>query len=83
MNALNNQIGGTHYKDMPIQPAVFCALNGIPFLEGMVIKYMARWRKKNGVEDLRKARHCIEMLIELEINKSGDDHEKLSKEIIK
>ena len=67
-SATNRQVGGSHYKDMKIQPAVFCFRNNIPFLEGMVIKYVTRWRKKNGVEDLRKARHCIDMLIEFEVN---------------
>lgn len=65
-SALARQEGGGHYKDMAIQPIEFIHKNGIPFIEGSVIKYVARWRKKNGVEDLKKARHFIDLLIELE-----------------
>jgi Protein of unknwon function (DUF3310) len=64
--ALDVQIGGGHYKDMKIQPLEFCHANNIPFPEGNIIKYVCRWRGKNGVEDLKKARHVIDMLIELE-----------------
>ena len=66
MSALTKQIGGGHYKDMAIQPAVFVHANRIPYLEGSVIYYVTRWRDKGGVEDLRKAIHTIELLIELE-----------------
>lgn len=64
--ALNVQVGGSHYKDMAIQPVEFIHANGIPYLEGNVIKYLTRWRKKNGIADLEKARHYIDLLIELE-----------------
>ena len=60
------QVGGTHYSDMAIQPVEFIHRNGIGFCEGAAIKYLSRWRGKGGVEDLRKAIHFIEMLIELE-----------------
>ena len=66
MSANRNQEGGSHYKTKPIQPWDFIAQNGIGYLEGNAIKYLARWRDKNGVEDLRKARHYIDKLIELE-----------------
>lgn len=66
MNALETQEGGAHYKDMKIQPVEFIHGNGIPFIEGCVIKYVSRWRKKGGVEDLKKARHFLDLLIELE-----------------
>lgn len=65
-SALAVQVGGGHYKDMKIQPVEFIHANGIGFLEGSAIKYLSRWRNKNGVEDLRKARHFIDLLIELE-----------------
>jgi hypothetical protein len=58
------QVGGQHYKSLPIQPAKFLAANGIPFLEGCVIKRMCRWRSKNGLEDLLKAKHEIDLIIE-------------------
>ena len=65
-SALNVQVGGAHYKDMAIQPVEFIHANGIGYLEGNVIKYVSRWRKKNGIADLEKARHYIDLLIELE-----------------
>ena len=64
--ALETQVGGDHYKKMKIQVVEFCHANDIPFIEGAVIKYLCRWKDKNGLDDLRKAKHFIEMLIELE-----------------
>ena len=65
-HSLNEQVGGTHYKKMKIQPIEYIMANNIPFVEGSVIKYVSRWRDKNGVEDLRKARHFLDILIESE-----------------
>ena len=65
--ALNRQEGGSHYKDMVIQPVEFIHKNKIPFIEGCVIKYCTRWRQKGGIEDLKKARHFLDLLIEMEI----------------
>lgn len=62
------QIGGDHYKDFAIQPAEFCHKNGIPFIEGCVIKYVCRHKKKNGPEDIKKAIHFLELLLEYEYN---------------
>jgi hypothetical protein len=62
----NRQVGGNHYQSMPIQPAEFIHRNGIGFLAGNVIKYVCRYRAKGGVQDLEKARHYIDMLIEEE-----------------
>jgi hypothetical protein len=64
--ASNIQVGGSHYKDFAIQPAEFCARNGIPFLEGNVIKYVTRHRQKNGAEDIRKAIHYLELILEFQ-----------------
>lgn len=64
--ALATQVGGAHYKDMEIQPVEFITKNGLGFLEGCVVKRMSRWRSKDGVQDLRKAIHEIELLIEME-----------------
>lgn len=66
MAALDQQEGGTHYKTMAIQPIEFIHRNGIGFAEGCAIKYLCRWRSKNGLEDLKKARHFIDLLIEME-----------------
>lgn len=60
------QHGGTHYKGKPIEPWDYIAANGIGFFEGNAIKYLSRWRDKGGIEDLKKARHYIDKLIELE-----------------
>ena len=62
--ALDVQEGGDHYKDMAIQPVEYMVANGIGFVEGSVIKYVSRWKSKNGVEDLKKARHFLDLLIE-------------------
>ena len=66
MSARDEQIGGGHYKGMAIQPFEFITKNGIGYAEGCVIKYVCRWRNKNGVEDLKKARHYLDLLIEQE-----------------
>ena len=58
----NRQEGGDHYSGYPIQPAEFICRNDIPFLEGCVIKRMCRYKKKNGIEDLRKAIHEIQLI---------------------
>lgn len=64
--ALTKQISGDHYKKLKIQPIEFIHANGIPFAEGCAIKYLCRWRDKGGLADLEKAKHFIELLIELE-----------------
>lgn len=65
--ALAVQVGGDHYAKMAIQPAQFIMANGIPWAEGTAIAYIARWRDKGGVQDLEKAIHTLELLV---------DHEK-------
>jgi hypothetical protein len=72
MSAMNEQEGGDHYKDRAIQPVEYIHANGIGFFEGNVIKYTTRWRDKGGLSDLRKARHYLDMLIELE-SKNGQN----------
>jgi hypothetical protein len=63
--SLNKQIGGIHYKDFKIQPVEFIFANNIPFIEGNIIKYTCRWKSKNGIEDLKKVQHYVNLLIEL------------------
>lgn len=65
MSALDTQIGGTHYKKFAIEPIEFIHRNGIGFCEGNAIKYLVRWREKGGKQDLLKARHYIDLLLEL------------------
>ena len=69
--ALEVQVGGDHYKAMAIQPVEFIHANSSPYFEGNVIKYVCRWRAKNGVDDLKKAKHYLELLIELESRNVG------------
>jgi hypothetical protein len=65
-NALDVQVDGGHYKNLPIQPVQYIHAHKIPYLEGNVIKYVSRWRDKGGLKDLEKAKHYIDLLIELE-----------------
>lgn len=67
MSALDVQIGGSHYKDKAIQPVEYIHANGLGFCEGNVVKYVTRWKEKNGVADLEKARHYLDILIQLEL----------------
>lgn len=60
------QEGGDHYMGMKMQPSVFIYTNNIPFLEGCVIKYLCRHRRKGGAMDLKKAKHYIDLILELE-----------------
>ena len=61
---LSRQVGGGHYN-MPIQPAEYIAKNDIGYLEGNVIKYVSRHQNKNGIEDIEKAIHYLELIKEL------------------
>jgi len=66
MSALDKQVSGSHYKELVIQPIQFIHANNIPFMEANVIKYICRHKTKNGLADLEKAKHYIELLMELE-----------------
>ena len=70
MRAINEQIGGTHYRDKAIQPIEYILANDLGFCEGNIIKYVSRYKDKNGLEDLKKAKHYLEFLIE-EVEKEG------------
>lgn len=63
-SALDKQTGGNHYKKLKIQPAEYAEANSLSSLEGKVVKYVTRHEDKGGVQDLRKAIHCLELLIE-------------------
>lgn len=64
--ASDRQEGGNHYKQYKIQPTEFLHVNNVLFIEGNVIKYVLRHRQKNGLQDLLKAKHYIDLLIEYE-----------------
>lgn len=66
MSALETQIGGSHYSSMEIQPMEYSMLNGLDPCQHTAIKYISRFRQKDGIKDLRKAIHTIELLIEFE-----------------
>ena len=63
---MREQVGGTHYSDLAIEPIDFITAYNLGFCEGNVIKYISRWKAKNGIEDLKKARWYIDFLIEVE-----------------
>lgn len=58
------QVGGSHYKNKKIQPIDYIMDNELGFCEGNVVKYITRYKDKNGLEDLKKAKQYIEFLIE-------------------
>jgi len=66
--ASETQVGGDHYRLMPIQPVEFNQRNGLSFCEASVIKYVSRHKHKNGAEDVRKAIHFLNLLLEIEYN---------------
>jgi hypothetical protein len=63
--SLKKQVGGSHYRQFPIQPIEFIVKNNLPFIEGNIIKYICRWQDKGGIEDLDKVIHYAELLKEL------------------
>jgi hypothetical protein len=65
-SALDVQIGGDHYKTMAIQPMEFSMYNGLDACQHTIVKYVCRFRSKGGLADLEKAKHTIDMLIEME-----------------
>ena len=64
MSAYKKQIGGRHYMDMVVQPSEFINKNKLQFAEGNAIKYICRHANKGEVQDLEKAKHYIDMIIE-------------------
>lgn len=63
------QVAGKHYKDNLIQPWDYIYANNLCYFTGNCVKYVSRWKDKGGVDDLRKAIHYLEKLIELEEGK--------------
>ena len=64
MKSSEKQVGGKHYLKYKIQPVEFIIKNNIGFVEGNIIKYILRFKEKGGAEDLEKAKHYIELLID-------------------
>lgn len=65
-SAWDSQVGGSHYKNKGIQPMHYSMANGLDGCQHTIVKYVTRFREKGGVQDLRKARHVLDMLIEWE-----------------
>lgn len=65
-SAESMQIGGDHYKNLPIQPMRYSMINGLDACQHTIIKYVTRFRDKGGIKDLEKAKHCIDLLIQYE-----------------
>nr|DAK25705.1 MAG TPA: nucelotide kinase [Caudoviricetes sp.] len=63
--AFSEQIGGSHYKDMPFQPICLIGSLNLDFFQGNVVKYVSRYKLKDGVRDLEKAKHYCRMAMEL------------------
>ena len=66
MKSLEEQIAGEDYKTQKIQPIEYILANKLPFIEGNIVKYISRWREKGGIEDLKKVKHYVEILMEYE-----------------
>lgn len=69
-STLKVQVDGNHYKDLAIQPAEYSFKNKLNWHQGEIIKYVTRYKNKNGKVDLEKAKHLIDMLIEFEYGSS-------------
>ena len=68
---LDKQEGGSHYKHYAIQPVEYIYKNNLGYCEGNVVKYITRYKEKNGKEDLLKARHYIDMLLQMRYEDDG------------
>ena len=60
---LRQQVGGDHYSKLAIQPVTYINANGLNYLQGNIIKYVTRYKEKNGIEDLHKAEWYLAKLI--------------------
>ncbi|AUR88824.1 protein of unknown function DUF3310 [Vibrio phage 1.118.B._10N.261.49.F6] len=60
--ATDRQVGGDHYKSLKIQPIEYIDANNMPYLEGNVVKYVTRHASKNGIQDIDKAIHYLELI---------------------
>ena len=77
MNPPQTQVGGDHYAKLKIQPVEYIHANGLGFIEGSVIKYVTRHKSKNGKQDIEKAIHFLELLMEMEYGVSAKKNEAM------
>jgi len=78
MNALKNQVGGNHYKNMDPQPIEFIMENDLNFIQGNIVKYISRFEHKNGVEDLKKIVHYAKLGLELDNDRHWLDRDTVN-----
>lgn len=83
MLANESQVGGTHYNKRQMQPWDYIVANELGFLEGSIIKYVTRYKDKNGIQDLEKAKHFLEKLIEVQKGRLKDSDSALKKALSK
>ena len=72
MSALDTQAGGSHYKNLAIQPVEYIQANGLDYLQGNIVKYITRHKTKNGAEDIKKAIQYCQLILELEYEETQD-----------
>jgi hypothetical protein len=65
-DALTHQEGGNHYKDLKIQPVEYIDANQLDYFQGNVVKYITRHKSKNGAQDVRKALHYCQLILQLQ-----------------
>ena len=73
MSALDTQVGGDHYKSLKIQPMEYSMANNLNACQHTAIKYITRYKDKNGKQDLLKAKHTIDLLIAMEYGEDKDE----------
>lgn len=73
INPLDRQVEGSHYKDCSIQPLEYMMANNLDACQSNIVKYVTRFRAKNGRKDLEKAKHYIELLIQFEYGETLDE----------
>lgn len=76
---LKTQVGGDHYKSSKIQPVEYAHANKLDFFQGSIVKYITRFREKNGKEDLEKIKHYVDLLIKLEYGDEPAKPEQVTK----
>jgi hypothetical protein len=76
ITALDTQVGGNHYKSMPIQPVEFIQKNDLGFIEGNIVKYICRWRSKGGIDDVMKVIHYAQLLILFEKTRDSQNEKE-------
>ena len=76
VNALDEQVGGSHYKRLSMQPIELIVKAKLSFIQGNIVKYISRYTNKNGIEDIKKCIHYAKLAIEL--NDSGPKHKMLN-----